>query len=231
MKLIERLILKEWDSAAIIILLFCFMEHYRNTSLKDIIEEIDGITYTEEWKPLKGFETHYLISSFGRIKKPSRKIHEHHKYTIERIKIGSITVKGYVRIIIRHKNKAYHFYAHRLVGLHYLPINRNKPCINHKKGIKTQNHYSQIEWCTIQENNNHAVKFGLAKRGKGSMGGTSHIYIKKGDNRKFKKIINTKTGEIINSEQLAKIWGTEKRYVRRILSEERKPNTTEYKYA
>jgi len=44
------------------------IEHYKNLSLENIVEEYEGIIYTEEWKPIKGYECKYEISSFGRCK-------------------------------------------------------------------------------------------------------------------------------------------------------------------
>lgn len=42
------------------------MEYYKNLSLENIVEEINGVVYTEQWKDLK--DAGYQVSNFGRIK-------------------------------------------------------------------------------------------------------------------------------------------------------------------
>lgn len=83
---------------------------------------------------------------------------------------------------------------HRLVALAFVPPVEGKPHVNHKDGNKLNNHYSNLEWCTPQENNEHGVMMGLLKRGR-----NIKPYIKKGRNTQYKKVVNVSTREVFKS--------------------------------
>jgi len=183
-----------------------------------------------KWVELKmGTKEKYLISENGELKKLSRpsiakkvpptkekivSIKHTHKYPMYRLLMASGSIKQ--------------FYVHRLVAAHFVPTIDGKPHVNHIDGVKTNNHYSNLEWCTPQENNDHAVAMGLSKRGR-----NIKSYVRKGRSHlgSIKPVIDLMTGVFYTTFELSTMIGKSVKDVRRMLTEERKPNTTQYRYA
>ena len=45
--------------------------------------------------------------------------------------------------------------AHRAVALAYVENPHGKPCVDHIDGCRTNNHASNLRWCTVAENNGY----------------------------------------------------------------------------
>lgn len=58
------------------------------------------------------------------------------------------------------------YYIHRIVGWLFVPNPHNKPEINHLDRNKSNNHHSNLQWCTHKENIQHSYDTGR-KRYKG----------------------------------------------------------------
>lgn len=103
-------------------------------------------------KPIKGFEKLYCISDCGKVFS-LRKNKQVKSY---------ITHNGYECIkLYDDLSKRHHFTIHRLVAEHFIPNPLNKEEVNHIDGIKTNNHVSNLEWCTSSENKLHALHTGI----------------------------------------------------------------------
>jgi len=74
----------------------------------------------------------------------------------------AVTKKGYLQVSLVDKDsKTYSRLIHRLVAEAYLPKIEGKEIVNHIDGNKQNNYVSNLEWCTIKENNEHAYSTGL----------------------------------------------------------------------
>lgn len=108
----------------------------------------------EKWFTL--LEGAYNISNYGRI------------YSIPYRKIMKSRIDKYgYEVISLKKLKSSPVTVHRIVANLLIPNTENKPQINHKNGIKTDNRVENLEWCTVQENITHSIVNGLKGTTKG----------------------------------------------------------------
>lgn len=123
----------------------------------------------EIWKPIKDFEGSYEISNLGRVKSLSRprSLNQQHIITKEIILKHGINNNGYYYVNLCKNKKSCLKTIHRLVGLAFIPNPLNKPKINHKDTIKTNNYKNNLEWCTQKENIKHAIENDLMNWPKG----------------------------------------------------------------
>lgn len=106
----------------------------------------------ENWKL---YENKYLASDCGRVLSFYRK---------KILKIDT-TKRGYKRVSLTINGSSRYYFVHRIVAKLFIDNPDNKPCVNHKDGDKSNNHVSNLEWCTYAENVAHAVKNRLYRNG------------------------------------------------------------------
>src|SRR5699024_6284933 len=112
---------------------------------------------SEIWTPIKDLEGIYEVSNHGRVKSLSRKINTGRGYRMlpEIIKTPKTDKDGYLETSLSKNGLKKHVSIHRLVAEAFLHNPENKEQVNHKDGDKKNNHVSNLEWVTAQENQTH----------------------------------------------------------------------------
>lgn len=105
----------------------------------------------EEYRKIKGFER-YSVSNYGNVRSDITGI------ILSKRKASN----GYLRVNLRTGKVAYEkptvVHVHRLVAEAFLPPIEGKTYVNHIDGNKDNNNVSNLEWCTPQENSEHAYR-------------------------------------------------------------------------
>lgn len=108
---------------------------------------------------IKGFP-HKFISNFGRVKYIDAWTGS------EEFSKLTLGVTGYLNICLRNNKTGLRktYQVHRLVAEYFIPNIENKPEVNHKNKIRTDNKVDNLEWCTKSENAFHKARFNKSKR-------------------------------------------------------------------
>lgn len=120
----------------------------------------------EMWKAIKDYEGLYEVSNFGRVRALARTIINKNgllqRYPEKFLKfdIADAGSSKYHRATLSKDHITKKYSVHRLVAENFISNPENKPHVNHLDNDGTNNHWSNLEWCTHSENMIHAQKQG-----------------------------------------------------------------------
>lgn len=113
----------------------------------------------------------YLVTKCGRVFLgeeviSSRNKFKHFEYTLP-LREVKLSENGTGYLIAQSSAKRKSMLVSRLVAIGWVPNPDCKEQVNHKDGVKSNNHFENLEWCTQSENMLHAYQTGLKIAHKG----------------------------------------------------------------
>lgn len=116
-----------------------------------------------EWKTVKNFPN-YEVSNTGIVRSKYRAFTDVlGRKTYKQAKELKVRyTQGYKRVALYNDKGVKHITVHRIVALNFIPKHTSGYLeVNHKDGVKTNNHVDNLEWVTKKQNSRHAVDMGL----------------------------------------------------------------------
>jgi hypothetical protein len=164
---------------------------------------------SESWKQIDGLL--YEVSDLGRVRRsaPGRGTF------VGRIIKPNLTKGGYWNIGIGRKSGGRTRLVHQLVAEAFLGRCPDGQEVNHKNGVKTDNHASNLEYVTRSENAKHAFRIGLCRPHVAVFGPSHHnAKLSEMDVRVIRRL-----GEscVLSLAEMALLFGVYKQHIWRIV--------------
>lgn len=117
-----------------------------------MLKTFGGVEILETWLPIAGYEGLYEVSDLGNVRSLKRAT------TSGKVLSQKTTTSGYSAVCLCKNNEKKTVVVHRLVATAFISNPDNKPEVNHKNGIRTDNRIANLEWVTRSENELHAFR-------------------------------------------------------------------------
>ncbi|WP_312681466.1 NUMOD4 domain-containing protein [Lactococcus taiwanensis] len=101
----------------------------------------------EIWRPILDYEN-YVVSNLGNVK----------NIKSNKLLSPGLDKDGYKLVVLYKNNKPSTRRVHRLVAQTFIPNHANKPQVNHKNEVRTDNRVENLEWMTSEENANYGSR-------------------------------------------------------------------------
>ena len=123
----------------------------------------------ESWKPVSGFESYYLVSTYGNVRSLDRACnHKDGTVTRRSGRLLKLSLRaGYPFVHLCSAERRYQAHVHRLVAEAFIARPEGCNVVNHIDGNKLNNRTDNLEWTTFKGNAEHAARTGLFRPAKG----------------------------------------------------------------
>lgn len=123
-------------------------------SIQPIKTSISTQRRKEKWKPVRGYEGLYDVSSYGRVRSyPRNGTKEKGLHILSH----SINKRGYHKVTLFKNDKPRYQTVHSLVAESFLSISKEGEEVNHIDGNPSNNKVENLEWVSKSENHIHRV--------------------------------------------------------------------------
>lgn len=104
----------------------------------------------EFWKNIPRYANQYQASTFGRIRRHPRMVDNNGTFCLKKggIVAQNVNARGLLRVRLFYDGRMHEELVHRLVAETFITNKANLPFVRHKDGKLTNNHASNLSWCS-----------------------------------------------------------------------------------
>lgn len=154
---------------------------------------------TEDWRPVRGYEGFYSVSTLGRVRR-EQSLRFGGCFGVVNVKeriLKPTHTRGYLCVGLSKFGILKRKQIHRLVAEAFIPNHDNLPQVNHKDENKQNNCADNLEWCTAKYNVNYGHH--NEKISKSRQKEKCKKQLREAMEKTKRKVLCVDTGEVFNS--------------------------------